>query len=62
MILLLPWTKVIGKIEIAYEIQKLSLLRDMQRKRFVWALRITGTSYALMLLVQLLRSAGFLNS
>jgi len=50
------------KIEIAYEIQKLSLLRDMKRKRFVWALRITGTSYALMLLVQLLRAAGFLNS
>ena len=50
------------KIEIAYEIQKLSLLRDIKRRWFVWALRITGTSYALMLLVQLLRAAGFLNS
>ena len=48
------------KIEIAYEIQKLSLLRDIKRRRFVWALRITGTSYALMLFVQLLRAASFL--
>tara|TARA_X000000950_G_C13555207_1_gene513256 strand:- start:95 stop:622 length:528 start_codon:yes stop_codon:yes gene_type:complete len=48
------------KIEIAYEIQKLSLLRDIKRRRFVWALRITGASYALMLFVQLLRAASFL--
>jgi hypothetical protein len=44
------------KIELAYEIQKSSLLRDMKRRRFVWALRIAGLAYALMFLVQLLRS------
>jgi len=44
------------KVELAYEIQKNSLLRDMKRRRFVWALRVAGISYALMFLVQLLRS------
>jgi hypothetical protein len=49
------------KIELAYEIQKSSLLRDMKRRRFVWALRIAGLSYALMFLVQLLRSVDMIS-
>jgi hypothetical protein len=49
------------KIELAYEIQKNSLLRDMKRRRFVWALRIAGVSYSLMFLIQLLRSENLIS-
>jgi len=49
------------KVELAYEIQKNSLLRDMKRRRFVWALRVAGVSYALMFLVQLLRSENLIS-
>ena len=44
------------KVELIYEIQKNSLLRDMKRKRFVWALSIAGISFSLMFIMQLLRS------
>ena len=48
------------KIELVYEIQKNSLLRDLKRKRFVWALNIAGISFAFMFLLQLLRSVGII--
>lgn len=44
------------KIELAYEIQKNSLLRDVKRRRFILALCVAGTSYALMFLIQLMRT------
>ena len=44
------------KGELTYEIQKNSLLRDMKRKRFVGALVVAGISFALMFLLQLLRT------
>lgn len=47
------------KVELVYEIQKNSLLRDMKRKRFVWALTLAGISFSLMFLIQLLRSVGY---
>ena len=48
------------KVKLAYEIQKSSLLRDIKRKRFVWALGISGFSFTLMFLIQLLRSVEIL--
>ncbi len=48
------------KIELVYEIQKSSLLRDMKRKRFVRALSVAGVSFAFIFLTQLLRSAEIL--
>ena len=44
------------KIELAYEIQKNSLLRDVKRRRFILALCVAGTSYAVMFLIQLMRT------
>ena len=48
------------KVELAYEIQKNSLLRDKKRNRFVTALVVAGISFSLMFLAQLLRSVGAL--
>ena len=47
------------KLELAYEIQKNSLLRDLKRRRFVWALALSGLSFSLLFLIQLLRSVSF---
>jgi hypothetical protein len=47
------------KVELAYEIQKNSLLRDLKRKRFVWGLTLAGISFSLMFMLQLFRSEGF---
>ena len=44
------------KIELAYEIQKNSLLRDVKRRRFILALYVAGASYAVMFLIQLMRT------
>lgn len=44
------------KIELVYEIQKNSLLRDLKRKRFVRALSFAGVSFAFIFLTQALRS------
>lgn len=49
------------KVELAYEIQKSSLLRDLKRNRFVWALNVAGISFVLMFSMQLLRSVGLLD-
>ena len=46
------------KVELAYEVHKNSLLRDMKRKRFVWALNIAGVSFSLLFLLQLFRAVG----
>ncbi len=48
------------KVELAYEIQKSSLLRDLKRKRFVWGLTLAGISFSLMFMQQLFRSVGIL--
>jgi len=48
------------KVELAYEIQKNSLLRDLKRKRFVLGLYLAGISFILMFTLQLFHSLRFL--
>lgn len=46
--------------ELVFEIQKVSLLREKKRRRFVIALMLAGFSFATLFVLQSLRSAGYL--
>lgn len=46
--------------EITFEIYKVSLLREMKRRRFVTALFLAGFSFATLFVLQSLRSSGYI--
>lgn len=45
--------------EIAYELIKVSSLRDLKRVRFIRALRASACSFGVVAVIQVVRSAGF---